>query len=560
MKRSDPYPAAQPADLHSAVHHQSWSWLAEIGRRLDFTPDIVDERGASVTLPGAGAAAVPARRSLTAGSDLHSLIDQVLRTNEKQRATGEGWDLVCCPLSVSRVAVGALVLARHASRTAAVPPGGDLDEVAPWLLRAVQAQLDLPIDEGEAFDRVSSLHRLLHDAVDHGLEQDVVTAFAEALIAWDGLEVRGYVQDAHGQFTLAVATPGADRAQSGLIPADATVPHDATLYRLTAAEADRLAFRRDRDHFFARTGSAYSQPWLIALSGAVRSDDESRLSLYMDLLRDAVDRVATIAETRLSWVMLQQLLGGTGEIEDAGDAALAELKRAIAAESAMVEVTGSRGVRAVAFGDTAAFAAAHARELSDELRSSSVVHEGQTMTLVLRRPRAQAFTRRERQIAERAGAILSAWLSGVLKRASSQERRAENREFQQVLDRVAGQSIRDGLDVAVVVLLAPGVISRPGLLQRWTTEIRGRLRGSDLAGMLSDREVGILLSGINSSDTATVSRRICQQAIRERGGVETGIAIGIASRTAGATVNGSLVKEARQDAERQTGLEPTGSR
>ncbi len=560
MKRPDAHSAAQSADLQTAVRRQSWSWLTEIARRLDFVADIVDEQGRPAGLSGPGASASALRRLLAGSSAVahDSLVDAALRTNQKQRTTSDGWDLLCCPLVVGRSAVGALVLVRQASRAPAT--GGDLDEIGPWLLRAVQAQLDLPVEEGEAFDRVSSLHRLLHDAVEHGREIDVVTAFAEALIAWDDLEVRGYIQDGQGQYGLAVATPGVDRKQATMIPADASVPRDATLYRLAGNEAERLGFRRDRDHFLARTGSAYSQPWLIALSGTIRGEDESRISLYMDLLRDGVDRVATIAETRLSWGMLQQLLGGVGEIEDAGDAALAELKRAVGAEHAVVDVTGPRGTRAIAFGDMAAFAAPNGRELSDEIVSTSPVHDGHTMVLALRRPRAQLFTRRERQTADRAAAILSAWLSGVLKRASTQERRAENREFQQVLDRVAGQTLRDGVDAAVIVLLAPAVVSRPGLLQRWTTEIRGRLRGSDLAGMLSDREIGILLTGINPSDAVTVSTRICQQAIRERGGVETGVSIGMAARAAGAAHNGSLVKEARQDAERQTPIETAGLR
>jgi hypothetical protein len=557
MKRPDPHPAAQAADLQTAVRRQSWSWLAEIGRRLDFIADIVDDRGSPAGVAGPGASAITIRRLLAAdsASALELLVQTTLGTNEKQRASNDGWDMVCCPLSVARAAVGALVLVRQSART---PPaaGTALDDIALWLLRAVQAQLDLPVDEGDAFDRVSSLHRLLHDAVEGGLEQEVVTAFAEALIAWDGLEVRGYVQDAHGQFSLAVATPGADRSQSSSIPPDAAIPRDATLYRLSAPEANRLGLRRDRDHFFARTGSVYSQPWLIAVSGAARAEDESRLSLYMDLLRDAIDRVATIAETRLSWVMLQHLLGGTAEIEDAGDAALAELKKAVAAETAAVEVTGARGLRALAFGDAAAFDVPH----MDEIVSTSAVGEGHTMVLALRRPKAQAFTRRERQVAERAGAILAAWLSGVLKRANTLDRRAENREFHQVLDRVAGQSLRDGVDTSVVVLLAPGIISRPGLLQRWTSEIRARLRGSDLAGMLSDREVGILLTGISPTDAGAVSARICQQALRERGGTETGVSIGIASRSAGAVLNGSLVKEARQEAERQAASDAAGDR
>jgi hypothetical protein len=551
MNRSE-HQAATQTDLQAAVRRQSWSWLSEIGRRLDFIADIIDEHGVPLGLAGATAAATTIRRLLSSDADAGS----ILRSRQKQRITYDGWDTVSCPFALGRSATGALVLCRPLDRSGPAATG-DLDDIAAWLVRAVQAQLNLPVDEHEAFDRVSSLHKLLHDAVERGVEQEVITAFAEALIAWDDLEVRGYVQDATtSQFAIAVATPGVDRRQPATIAFDASIPRDGSLSRLTGTEAVRLGFRRDRDHFLARIGGAYAQPWLMALSGSVRTEEESRLSLYVDLLREAVDRVATIAETRLSWAMLQQLLGSTGDVEEAGECALVELKNAVGAESAALEVTASRGMRVMSIGDGAAFSSSSLPDQVDQILATGPVYEGHTMVLAIRRPRAHPFTRRERQIVDRASAIFSAWLSGVLKRSTaSQERRAENREFQQVLDRVASQTIRDGMDAAVVVLLAPAVVSRPGLLQRWTAEIRGRLRGSDLAGVLSDREVGILLSGISPNDVAAVSTRICQQALRERGGVETGVSIGTAARPAGAALNGSLVKEARQDAERQRPLE-----
>ena len=43
-------------------------------------------------------------------------------------------------------------------------------------------------------------------------------------------------------------------------------------------------------------------------------------------------------------------------------------------------------------------------------------------------------------------------------------------------------------------------------------------------------------------------------------GLLTGLSIGIAARNAGAALNGSLVKEARQDAERQASPESAGTR
>ena len=155
-----------------------------------------------------------------------------------------------------------------------------MDAAGAWLARAFEAQLEgspTGTEDGEAFDRVSSLHRLLHEAVERGVEHEVLTSFSEALIAWDDIEVRAYVEDIHGRFVLAVSTPGADRADAATIPAGG-IGTDA-LTRLPFTDAARLGFRRDRDVLVARIGGEQSQPWLLVFSGALSARDESRLGL-----------------------------------------------------------------------------------------------------------------------------------------------------------------------------------------------------------------------------------------------------------------------------------------
>src|SRR5262249_27225870 len=68
------------------------------------------------------------------------------------------------------------------------------EAIEPWLIAAIEAHLgQKPQDDSEeAFDRISSLHRLLHESVEGGNEREVLTAFAEAVFAWDGVEAIGY--------------------------------------------------------------------------------------------------------------------------------------------------------------------------------------------------------------------------------------------------------------------------------------------------------------------------------------------------------------------------------
>ena len=197
----------------------------------------------------------------------------------------------------------------------------------------------------EAFERVSSLHRLLHEAVEHGVERDILIAFAEALIAWDAIELRAYVEDVHGRLTLSVATPGTDRLQPSSFVDRELLQSASGLTPLPFAEAARFGFPRDKDVMIARLGSEHSQPWLLMFSGALTKRDEARLSLYVDLLREAIARVATIAETRTSWAILQRLLASTESPEETGRAALGELTQAVDGVGSALVVTAPNGVR-----------------------------------------------------------------------------------------------------------------------------------------------------------------------------------------------------------------------
>jgi len=104
----------------------------------------------------------------------------------------------------------------------------------------------------------------------------------------------------------------------------------------------------------------------------------------------------------------------------------------------------------------------------------------------------------------------------------------------------------------VLVVAAPAVVSRPGLLHKWVAEIRGQLRASDLAGALSDREIGVLLTGTTPNDLAAVRARILRRVtVGEAGRGTSPVVIGVASLSAGAVAGESLVRLARQDGARR---------
>ena len=180
----------------------SWAWLDALGRSLGCTILLVTRDGTAGPLVGA-TALVPDIRLLVDRHDAAFMqpILATLETGSLVRASMESFTLVARRLTVQDAVVGAIAVAMPKGSaptpTTDEAPFPDLDTIETWLTAAVEAHLGQrpPEEEEESFDRLSSLHRLLQDAVESGSQADLVTAFAEALFAWDGVEVTGYFTD-----------------------------------------------------------------------------------------------------------------------------------------------------------------------------------------------------------------------------------------------------------------------------------------------------------------------------------------------------------------------------
>src|SRR4029077_515697 len=173
---------AMPASVSPASRDQ-WAWLDAVGRSLTCGFLLVDSQRTPGPAIGAGHI-VEALRTLAEWPDSGLLgpLSKSLESDRPQSATLGALNLVCRRLNVQGETVGAIVIA---SQGPARP-----ETIEPWVTAAAEAHLGqkAPDDPEEAFDRIASLHRLLHDGVEGGDEREAVTAFAEALFAWDGIE------------------------------------------------------------------------------------------------------------------------------------------------------------------------------------------------------------------------------------------------------------------------------------------------------------------------------------------------------------------------------------
>jgi hypothetical protein len=529
---------------------EQWAWLDALARALDCAALLVDAQGTPGPVVGASTG-VETIRALLARSEpsLLSALGQALESDRAHRTNVGTLNIVCRRLRVQGTTVGALVISAHARPSSTSQGAGstDIETLEPWLTGAVEAHLGqrLPDEGEEAFDRISSLHRLLHDGVEGGNEREVVTAFAEALFAWDGIEAIGYVEDVQGQWARAMSPPGTT------LPAVLEAEFGQRLRgrqtaRLGAQDIARLGFAAGRHVVALHISETTPAPWLLLFAEGYRALNVPRLNLYADLLREALARLSSIVETRAAWAILQTLVGATEQIETAVDAALREFSRVVDGVAVSLIVTNATGTTLLVAGDRESIAAVRPFDRGHRLVSTAHLADLGTMQMTVRRARGQSFTRREQHLVDRAAAIFSAWLPGAMKqRVGNASTASATRAFEDVLERAAAQMVRDGLDVSAVVMIVPESESSVALLQSWVTEIRARLRGSDLAGAISDREIGVLLSGTSQTDVPVVCRRLGRSLGLEENALTT--ALGVATITAGSNADEPIVSAARKN-------------
>ena len=123
------------------------------------------------------------------------------------------------------------------------------------------------------------------------------------------------------------------------------------------------------------------------------------------------------------------------------------------------------------------------------MRSSDA---GGVMTVAFERDHA-AFTAFEREIGQAGVAAIQPWIEAALPRSSDVERRGTGRSISSSISsrptpspRATGDDDRHGGG------FRHGVA---GSAASWVARIRARLRAGDRAGMLSDREIAVLLYG-----------------------------------------------------------------
>src|SRR5262249_25636341 len=162
-------------------------------------------------------------------------------------------------------------------------------------------------------------------------------AFTEAVAVWKDVDVRVYAADPEDRF-FQYLSPISGDPEAAPAELDArAVPEDAATLRIPRDEIERLGFGSfSEDVVVTRLPIVDGASWVIVFAGVIDADEEARLIVYANLLREALTTVAASAKTRLISAVTQLLLRLYEPIEVTAQLALGELNAALGgSESAL---------------------------------------------------------------------------------------------------------------------------------------------------------------------------------------------------------------------------------
>ena len=550
--------AQEPSGFEIAVRARSWDWLLELRRRLKVDIQLVDERQTPL-LPFAASGPGPSLSGLWEQREpiIVSAVTSALQTRVPQTVPWHGLQIICIALTVEHSVSGVLVLGRL------LPPGQDSDAsraqlelVGSWLSTAVEAHLlSPPALHASGVNRIAPLAKLLATAAATESDRELVRLFGEAIAVWHDIEVSGYIEMSDGNFTRDVSLPGARKGDRPATIPTMGLPDSAELARLPQGHVDRFGLPVNNEAYVCQSRRGSGRAWLLVFTGAIDVYDLQRLVAYVALLDVALSLASAEAASHVAATLTRR----HADVEDAAETraslALEELRGVLGASSATLTVEATSG--------------------GIVLRASSPVIGGQnsvkttlltvvnrsdrhyTTTVSISRSEGLQFTPRDHAVATAAAGVLTAWAASYRVSMSRRDRRTGAPGFHEVMERSAREAVERGTPVTAVVLLIRDAVLSPGSTQRWVAGMRGQMRPSDLAGMLAEGEIGLLMHDTTAQHAKNIASRL-RAVVDGLPGTEP-LLIGVATRVPGLPVSDSIIREARADALNSRGTDLSGA-
>jgi hypothetical protein len=481
-----------------------FEYLVQLRQHLNVAFELLDEQSVPILPPGVDPLGKRLRRVLQGpdATKLSAAVEHVLTASQSHIEAFDGLRVV-----FSRI-VGSNPL--HAAVVAVAEPGEEVaraqgpratELMAGWLAQLIGRPLGQTDSARHTeWRQISSFCRAVAEESVLGSQTALVRVFVEALAIWDDLDVRGYAAELNGRFSQNVTLGGADPslAPAELDPSD--FAHDGILNRLAPVEAARLGFG-DAGVSVAIVRAGTAPPWLLVLIGDLQRDDEPRLVALIGVLREALGAAHAIETSRLTWALLQCLVGDFDSVENTIRRALGELESATGLHAAAT-LTRRDGAVVAAIGDDAIV-----RGQRPAAVSRSSVNDSYELALALApEPSGRALVRHQRLV-DLAGSLVVSWVATMLKRVDAiGDRRAFEHRFDDLLQRQIRFAHDSGTELAVMLVRAGS--AEPTVVQRWVRELRGCLRAGDIATALPNGDVAIVLPDTTFGEAVCVAERL----------------------------------------------------
>jgi hypothetical protein len=542
------HPVAQePSGFEIAVRSRSWDWLLELRRRLKVDIQLVDDRQTAL-LPFAAAGPAPSLSGLWEQREpvVVSAVTSALQTRTPQALAWHGLQIICLALTVDRSTSGALVLGRM------LAPGQDSDAsraqlelVGSWLSTAVEAHLlSPPALHASGVNRIAPLAKLLATAAESESDRELVRLFGEAVAVWHDIEVSGYIEMSDGSFARDVSLPGARKGdRPATIPAMG-LPDSADVARLPQGHVDRFGLSVNNEAYVCQLRRGRSRAWLLVFTGVIDGYDLQRLIAYVALLDVALAFASAAAAARVTSILTRRLADVEDIPETRAGLALEELRNVLRGSSATLTVESTSG--GVVLRASSPVIGGPETAKTSRLTVVNRSDRHYTTTVSVGRSEGLQFTPCDHAAATAAAEVLNAWAGSYRISTARRDRRSGAPPFHEVMERSAREAVERAVPVTAVVLLIRDAALSPGSTQRWVAGMRGQMRPSDLAGMLAEGEIGLLMHDTTAQHAKNIASRLRAVVDGLPGGEP--ILIGVATRVPGLPVADGIVREARADA------------
>jgi hypothetical protein len=264
----------------------------------------------------------------------------------------------------------------------------------------------------------------------------------------------------------------------------------------------------------AQVPDGVNPAWLLVFLGEIAPESKARIAALVNVLGEVLSAARAAEMSRLTWALLQALVGGLDSADEKIGRALQQLTAATGRPAAL-SVTRLDGAVLMGSGDVDALSSWSAH--GGVSMRQPLLDSCELLLALAPADRSPALVRDQRLL-DAAASVFGCWTAALLKRDELvRGRRGTERPFDEILQQQIQLARETGTELAVIVV-KPGSV-QPLTVRKWVRELRAQLRAVDIAVALPTGEVGIVLPSTSLVEATRVVARL-----RRLSGADEGLA------------------------------------